>query len=257
MKNLTQKTSRKPKKTKKPKNQYSRTLGKGKMQKSKKPRENQKKQKKNKKNKKNNIPGLLEKEKCKNQKNLEKTKKKQKKQKNNIPELLSVDPISKLLEYCFFCFFLVFSRFFGFLHFYFCKSPGILFFCFFWFSRGFFGFLEVFFFLIFDFRFLLLQESWNIVFSLGFFWFSRGFLVFFLWHSQTTGANTNKTCKEVGFCLEGTIYISGRDFPGRISAGTKLTCNSFLIQCKFAFILINVYFSLFFSMVSVLCAILL
>ena len=43
-----------------------------------------------------------------------------------------------------FLFFLVFSRFFGFLHFYFCKSPGILFFfdffVFFWFSRGFLDF---------------------------------------------------------------------------------------------------------------------
>ena len=75
---------------------------------------NQKNLEKTKKNKKNNIPGLLEKEKCKNKKNLEKTKKNKKNKKNNIPELLSVDPISKLLEYCFFCFFW-FSR--GFLDF--------------------------------------------------------------------------------------------------------------------------------------------
>ena len=144
---------------------------------------------------------------------------------------------SGILFFWVFLFFLVFSRFFGFLHFYFCKSPGILFFlffCFFWFSRGFF-----------DFWIFAFARVLEYCFSLGF-WFSRGFLVFFLWHSQTTGANTNKTCKEVGFCLGGTIYISGRDFPGRISAGTKLTCNSFLIQCKLAFILINVYFSLFF-----------
>ena len=56
------------------------------------------------------------------------------------------------------------------------------------------------------------------------------------------------------FCF---FLVSGLDFPGRISAGTKLTCNSFLIQCKLAFILINVHFSLFFSMVLVLCIILL
>ena len=40
-----------------------------------------------------------------------------------------------------FLFFLVFSRCFGYLHFYFCRSPGILFFCFFVFSR-FFEFLH-------------------------------------------------------------------------------------------------------------------
>ena len=172
------------------------------MQKSKKPRENQKK----KKNKKNNIPGLL-----------------------------PVDPISRLLEYCFFLFFLgfldflVFSRFFGFLHFYFCKSPGILFFFDFF---VFFGFLEVFW--IFAFARVL---------EYCFFVFSRFFIFF-----HDIGANTKKTCKEVGFFFWGGyhIYISGRDFPGRISAGTKLTCNSFLIQCKLAFILINVHFSPFF-----------
>ena len=196
------KTSRKPKKTKKQKKQYSRTLGKGKMQKSKKPRENQK-------NQKNQYSRTLV---CR-------------------PHLQT----SGILFFFVFLFFLVFSRFFGFLHFYFCKSPGILFFfCFFWFSRGFFDFWI--------FAFARVLEH---CFSLGFLVFSR-FFSFFLWHSQTTGANTNKTCKEVGFCLGGTIYISGRDFPGRISAGTKLTCNSFLIQCKLAFILINVYFSLFF-----------
>ena len=42
------------------------------------------------------------------------------------------------------------------------------------------------------------------------------------------------------------FLVSGLDFPGRISAGTKLTCNSFLIQCEVVFILINVHFSLFF-----------
>ena len=140
MKNLTQKTSRKPKKTKK-----------------------------------NNIPGLLEKEKCKNQKNLEKTKKNKK---NNIPELLSVDPISKLLEYWFFwffCFFWFSRGFFDFCLFsLFQESWNIGFFCFF----GFFGFLEVF--LIF--AFFLFQESWNIVFFwfFWFFWFSRGFLDFYI-----------------------------------------------------------------------------
>ena len=233
MKNLTQKTSRKPKKTKK---------------------------------KKNNIPGLLEKEKCKNQKNLEKTKKnknnqysrtlgkgkmqKSKKPRENQKKKFTKKQYSRtlvcrphlqtsgILFFLFFLFFLVFSRFFGFLHFYFCKSPGILFF--------FFLFFLVFSRFFWFFGFLLLQESWNIVFLWVFLVFSRFFSFFFLWHSQTTGANTNKTCKEVGFCLGGTIYISGRDFPGRISAGTKLTCNSFLIQCKLAFILINVYFSLFF-----------
>ena len=122
---------------------------------------NLEKTKKNKKNKKNNIPGLLEKEKCKNQKNLEKTKKNKKNKKNNIPELLSVDPISKLLEYCFFWF----SRgFFDFCLFsLFQESWNIVFF-------GFFGFLEVF--LIF--AFFLFQESWNIVFF-GFFGFLEVF----------------------------------------------------------------------------------
>ena len=187
------------------KKQYSRTLGKGKMQKSKKPRENQK-----------------------NQKN----------QKNQYSRTLVCRPHLQTSGILFFLFFLVFSRFFGFLHFYFCKSPGILFFLFFLFFLVFSRF--------FDFWTFAFARVLEYCFSLGFLVFSRFFSFFFLWHSQTTGANTNKTCKEVGFCLGGTIYISGRDFPGRISAGTKLTCNSFLIQCKLAFILINVYFSLFF-----------
>ena len=58
--------------------------------------------------------------------------------------------------------------FFGFLHFYFCKSPGILFFlvfCFFWFSRGFLNFG------IFTFAGVL--EYCFFLFFLG---FSRGFL---------------------------------------------------------------------------------
>ena len=124
------KTSRKPKKSKK---QYSRTLAKVKMQKSKKPRENQK-----------------------NPKN-------QKKQYSRSLEIGSTGKSPGTLFFLLFLGFLVFSRFFGFLHFYFCKSPGILFFLFFLvFSRCF--------------GFLLLQESWNTVF----FWFSRGFLNCFL-----------------------------------------------------------------------------
>ena len=129
MKNLIQKTSRKPKKTKN-----------------------------------NNIPGLLEKEKCKNQKNLEKTKKKQ------YSRTLVCRPHLQTSGILFFLFFLVFSRFFWFLHFSFSKSPGILFF----FGGGFFGFLEVF--LIF--AFFLFQESWNIVFFC-FFWLNRLFFLFF------------------------------------------------------------------------------
>ena len=153
MKNLTQKTSRKPKKTKK-----------------------------------NNIPGLLEKEKCKNQKNLEKTKKNKK---NNIPELLSVDPISKLLEYWFFCFFWFSRGFFDFCLFslfqeswnigFFCFLEVFLIFAFFLFQEswnivffGFFGFLEVFW----TFAFFLFQESWNIVFFVFFLVFSSLYLIF-------------------------------------------------------------------------------
>ena len=174
------------------------------MQKSKKPRENQKKQK----NKKNNIPGLL-----------------------------PVDPISRLLEYCFFWFFCFFWFSRGFLDFCIFTFARVLeywfFWCFwfFWFSPGVFGFL-------------LLQESWNIVFFLVF-WFSRGFLVFFY---NIVKPQVQIPIKHAMFFWGGTIYIyiSGRDFPGRISAGTKLTCNSFLIHCKLAFILINVHFSLFF-----------
>ena len=185
MKNLTQKTSRKPKKTKnQKKNNIPGLLEKEKCK-------NQKNLEKTKKNKKNNIPGLLEKEKCKNQKNLEKTKK------NNIPEVwrwglqtrvleycffwffgcfwfsrgfldFCIFTFARVLEYCFFCFFcffLVFSRFFCFLDFCFCKSPGILFFF------GFFGFLEVFLvFWIFAFARVL-----EYCFSLGFLVFSRFF----------------------------------------------------------------------------------
>ena len=131
------------------------------MQKSKKPRENQKKQKKQKKT------IFQDSWKRKNAK-IKKTSRKPKKnkKKKQYSRTLVCRPhlqTSGILV------FLVFSRFFGFLHFYFCKSPGILFFL------VFFGFLEVF--LIFG--FLLLQESWHIVFFLVF-WFSRGFLVFFL-----------------------------------------------------------------------------
>ena len=132
MKNLTQKTSRKPKKTKK-----------------------------------NNIPGLLEKEKCKNQKNLEKTKKNKKKQ---YSRTLVCRPHLQTSGILFFLFFLVFSRFFWFLPFF--TFPRVLeycFFCFFWFSRGFFDFC------IFPFPRVL--EYWLFCFFC-FFWFSRGFLDF-------------------------------------------------------------------------------
>ena len=152
----------------------------------------------------------------------------QKKQKKQYSRTLACWPYLQTSGILVFLVFLVFSRFFGFLHFYFCKSPGIL------------VFLIFLVFLVFSrfFGFLLLQESWKIVF----FVFSRFFIFF-----HDIGANTKKTCKEVGFFFGGYhIYISGRDFPGRISAGTKLTCNSFLIQCKLAFILINVHFSPFF-----------
>ena len=111
-----QKTSRKQKNEKKEKKQYSRTLAKVKMQKSEKLRENQK-------NKIKQCSRTLANVKMQKSK---KTSRKPKK--NNIPGLLPVDPISRLLEYCFFW---VFSRSFGFLHFYFCKSPGILFLLFF------------------------------------------------------------------------------------------------------------------------------
>ena len=59
------------------------------------------------------------------------------------------------------------------------------------------------------------------------------------------GEYMNRTSK-MGALFQDGFLVSGLDFPGRISAGTKLTCNSFLIQCKLAFILINVHFSLFF-----------
>ena len=61
-----------------------------------------------------------------------KKQKKNKKQKNNIPGLLPVDPMSRLLEYCFFCFLEVFWIFAFLLHaaffLFFCL---FLFFCFF------------------------------------------------------------------------------------------------------------------------------
>ena len=58
----------------------------------------------------------------------------------------------------------------------------------------------------------------------------------------------NRTSKMGALFQDGFLFflVLGLDFPGRISAGTKLTCNSFLIQCKLAFILINVHFSLVF-----------
>ena len=104
---------------------------------------------------KNNIPGLLQKQKSKKprenqKKQYSRTLAKVKMQKSRKPKkpketkktmfqdscLLTLSP--DFWNIVFFCFFLVFSRFFGFLHFYFCKSPGILFFF------VFFGFLEVF-----------------------------------------------------------------------------------------------------------------
>ena len=96
--------------------------------------------------------------------------KKQKKQYSRSLEIGSTGKSPGTLFFWVFLFFLVFSRFFGFLHFYFCKSPGILFFLIFLF---FFGFLEVFW----IFAFLLLQESWNIVFFDFFVFF--GFLEVF------------------------------------------------------------------------------
>ena len=133
MKNLTQKTSRNPKKTKKTK-------------------------------KKTIFQDSWKRKNAKIKKTSRKPKKTKKTKKNNIPELLSVDPISKLLEYWFFwfsrgffafCLFslfqeswnIVFFCFFGFLEvflifafFLFQESWNIVFFGFF----GFFGFLEVF-----------------------------------------------------------------------------------------------------------------
>ena len=161
------------------------------MQKSKKPRENQKKQKKQ-------YSRTLGKGKMQKSKILEKTKKTKKKQKKQYSRTLVCRPHLQTSGILFFFVFLVFSRFFGFLHFYFCKSPGILFFLFFFVFSRFFGFLHfyfckspgilffLFFFVFFGFLevflifgFLLLQESWNIVF-LWVFWFARGFLVCFL-----------------------------------------------------------------------------
>ena len=190
-------------------------------QKSKKPRENQKNQKKQ-------YSRTLAKVKMQKSKKPRENQKKQKKQKKQYSRTLACWP--------------------------YLQTSGILFFF------VFFGFLEVFW----IFAFLLLQESWNIGFFdfFGFFGFLEVFWIFafarvleycffvfsrFFIFFHDIGANTKKTCKEVGFFLGGYhIYISGRDFPGRISAGTKLTCNSFLIQCKLAFILINVHFSPFF-----------
>ena len=66
--------------------------------------------------------------------------KNQKKQKKQYSRTLACWPYLQTSGILFFFFLLVFSRFFGFLHFYFCKSPGILFFFSFF---VFFGFLEV------------------------------------------------------------------------------------------------------------------
>ena len=178
------KTSRKPKQNKKTIFQDS--------CKSKNPK-NLEKTKKNKKTKKNNIPGLLQKQKSKKprenqkkQKNKKKqysrtlakvkmqkskkpreNQKNQKKQYSRSLEIGSTGKSPGTLVFLFFLVFLVFSRFFGFLHFYFCKSPGIL------------VFLIFLVFLVFSrfFGFLLLQESWNIVFFSFFVFF--GFLEVF------------------------------------------------------------------------------
>ena len=155
--------------------------------------------------------------------------------------LLTLSPdFWNIVFFVFFLVFLVFSRFFGFLHFYFCKSPGILFFLIFWcflvFSR-FFGFL-------------LLQESWNIFF---------GFLeVFcFFWHSQTTGANANKTCKEVGFFLGG-YHIYFRPWLSRPNFGrNKTDLQQFFDSVQISFHFDKCSFFTVFSMVSVLCIFLL
>ena len=98
---------------------------------------------KTKKNKKIKKPIFQDSCKSKNAK-IQKTSRKPKNQKKQYSRSLEIGSTGKSPGILFFlvCLvFLVFSRFFGFLHFYFCKSPGILFFFDFF---GFFGFLEVF-----------------------------------------------------------------------------------------------------------------
>ena len=146
LKNL-EKTKKKP---------YSRTLAKTKIQKT------SRKPKKPKKSKKPIFQDSCKSKNAKIQKTSRKPKKTKKNKKTNVPGLLPVDPISRLLEYCFF--FGSFG-FFGFLEVFWIfaflllqESWNIVFFCFFLF------------FLVFSrfFGFLLLQESWNIVFYFGF-----------------------------------------------------------------------------------------
>ena len=136
------------------KKQYSRTLAKAKIQKtSRKPKKTKKIIKK-----KTIFQDSCKSKKCKNPKKPRENQKKQQKQKKQYSRSLEIGSTGKSPGTLVFLVFLVFSRFFGFLHFYFCKSPGILFFLFFLFFLVFSRF----------FGFLLLQESWNTVVFFGF-----------------------------------------------------------------------------------------
>ena len=123
----------------KTKKQYSRTLAKAKIQKT------SRKPKKQKNQKKTIFQDSCKSKNAKIQKTSRKPKKTKKtKKKKQYSRSLEIGPTGKspgILIFLFFLVFLVFSRFFGFLHFYFCKSPGILFFLIF---LVFFCFLEVF-----------------------------------------------------------------------------------------------------------------
>ena len=153
---------KKTKNLEKTKKQYSRTLAKAKIQKTSRKPKTPKKSKK-----------TIFQDSCKSRNaKIQKTSRKPKKTKKTIFQK-SGDRVNRQeswnIVFLFFSFVLVFSSFFGFLHFYFCKSPGILFFFYFLF---FFGFLEVFW--IFAFARVL---EYCVFFV---FWFSRGFLNCFL-----------------------------------------------------------------------------
>ena len=159
----------------------------------------------------------------------------QKKQKKQYSRTLACWPYLQTSGILFFLFFLVFSRFFGFLHFYFCKSPGILFFF------VFFGFLEVFW----IFAFARVLEY--------FFLFSQGFL-FFSWHR----CKYQKNMQRGRFFFGGVPYIYFRPWLSRPNFGrNKTDLQQFFDSVQISFHFDKCSFFTVFSMVSVLCTILL
>ena len=162
MKNLTQKTSRKPKKTKKTIFQDSWKRKNAKIKKT---------SRKPKKPKKTIFQDSWKRKNAKIKKTSRKPKKTKKQKKKQYSRTLVCRPHLQTSGILFFLFFFGFLEvFLIFAFFHFSKSPGILFFfvffVFFWFSRGFFDFCIFPFPRVLEYCFFL------------FFWFSRGFLDF-------------------------------------------------------------------------------